>query len=87
MQTERLSPSSIAPFVPASTSPGRGDADAVAFKCSSSNPQISSSQGAAWLVSVLERRGAVFHLQPDGYVLCDLNPSDVASFEEAERLS
>ena len=42
---------------------------------------------AACLVSVLERRGAVFHLQPDGYFLCDLNPSDVASSEEAERLA
>ena len=29
----------------------------------------------------------MFHLQPDGYFLCDLNPSDVTSFKEAERLS
>ncbi len=44
-------------------------------------------EAAACLVSVLERRGAVFHLQADGYFLCDLNPSDVASSEEAERLA
>jgi len=29
----------------------------------------------------------VFTLKPDGHFLCDLNPSDVASAEEAEKFS
>jgi hypothetical protein len=48
---------------------------------------LTPRQAAVCLVAVLERRGARFHLKADGYFLCDLNPSDVASSEEAEWLS
>jgi hypothetical protein len=42
---------------------------------------------AGYLVSFLERRGAVFTVNAEGKWFCDLNPSDVASHEEAEEIS
>lgn len=48
---------------------------------------LTPQEAAACLVAILERRGAVFTLKPDGYFHCNLDPSDVATRQEPDDLS
>lgn len=49
--------------------------------------RLMPAEAAACLVTVLERRGARFHLLADGFFWCALDGSDVANHDEAQGIA
>jgi hypothetical protein len=46
--------------------------------------QLTPAETAACLVSIIERRGGIFTLRPDGTFWLDLDASDITSHHEAK---
>ena len=50
--------------------------------------QLTPREAAACLVAILlQRRGAVLIIKPDGYLLCDLDGADISGHAEADDLA
>ncbi len=49
---------------------------------------LTPREAVGCLMAVLQRLGAIFSLTPDGcYMHCDLDASDVSTYEEADDLA